>query len=49
MKNALSAQVYSKDKINTWMNNPDLFNSKLYTLISYLNNGKKNINQEDFL
>ena len=37
----IGPSILVKDKINTWMNNPDLFNSKLYTLISYLNNGKK--------
>jgi len=37
----IGPSISDKDKINTWMNNPDLFNSKLYTLISYLNNGKK--------
>lgn len=37
----IGPSISDKDKINTWMNNPELFNSKLYTLISYLNNGKK--------
>tara|TARA_Y200000002_G_scaffold342166_1_gene313874 strand:+ start:3191 stop:4042 length:852 start_codon:yes stop_codon:yes gene_type:complete len=37
----IGPSISEKGKINTWMNNPDLFNSKLYTFISYLNNGKK--------